>query len=244
MDRPALIQILDDFVDAHDGWREAEQNKNWVVAGDHYSHMIEWYPLVVTIAERLASRVVSGAMGSVPETTDNSEWWRARNIALATRGIIERGAELEEALGPAADVPHLPADELHPNVWGPAKAYWEAELYGDGVEAAAKALAAIIRHKAERPELDGVPLINETLSPLKPGKRRLVVRARETGPTVDSIRQGVHALGLACYQALRNPLAHTTDALDEQIALEQLATLSLLARFVDEAILIERENDA
>ena len=40
-------------------------------------------------------------------------------------------------------------------------------------------------------------------------------------------------LGMGCAQGIRNPQAHPTDALTEQEALEQLAALSVLARWVD-----------
>lgn len=241
MDRPALIKILDDFIDAFEGWDKARTPESREAGDDYYGHMLEWYPLVVAIAERHAPRVVSGAMATIADNIDDQDWWRAKTIALATRGVIERGEELEAALGPADDVPQLAADSLHPNVWGAAKAYWEAELYSAGIEAAAKALTAVIQHKARRHDLDGTELIDQVLSPDgpklgRPGK--LIVHAGQRTKTAQSIRLGVHALGRACYLALRNPAAHTTDELDEQIALEQLAAFSLLARFVDEAIYI------
>ena len=40
-------------------------------------------------------------------------------------------------------------------------------------------------------------------------------------------------LGMACAQGIRNPRAHPSDDITEQEALEQLAALSVLARWVD-----------
>ncbi len=40
-------------------------------------------------------------------------------------------------------------------------------------------------------------------------------------------------LGLGVFFAIRNPAAHETDEWAEQEALEQLATLSVLARLID-----------
>ena len=44
--------------------------------------------------------------------------------------------------------------------------------------------------------------------------------------------------GTGCFAAIRNPLGHLPNTevdLDEQTALEQLAALSLLAKWIDEA---------
>ena len=40
-------------------------------------------------------------------------------------------------------------------------------------------------------------------------------------------------LGMGCAQGIRNPQAHPSDDISEQEALEQLAALSVLARWVD-----------
>lgn len=55
-----------------------------------------------------------------------------------------------------------------------------------------------------------------------------------------SAHEGAMHLGMACAQGVRNPLAHPTEDTSEigeaekQAALEQLAALSVLARWVDE----------
>ena len=52
------------------------------------------------------------------------------------------------------------------------------------------------------------------------------------------MRQGAMSFGVGCFQAIRNPVGHLPNdehELTEQQALERLAALSLLARWVDEA---------
>jgi hypothetical protein len=59
------------------------------------------------------------------------------------------------------------------------------------------------------------------------------------------MRQGVSDFGAGCFSAIRNPLGHRPNEeveLDEQTALERLAALSLLVRWIDEAQ-VERADD-
>ena len=49
-----------------------------------------------------------------------------------------------------------------------------------------------------------------------------------------SAHEGAMHLGMGCAQGIRNRRAHSSDDITEQEALEQLAALSVLARWVDE----------
>jgi Protein of unknown function (Hypoth_ymh) len=53
-------------------------------------------------------------------------------------------------------------------------------------------------------------------------------------PDWTSQHEGAGFLGMGCAQAIRNLTTHGAQP-DEQTALEQLATLSLLARLIDKA---------
>lgn len=79
-------------------------------------------------------------------------------------------------------------------------------------------------------------LVQETFSEsaAAPGKPRLRVLGDPTSETVQSRQRGALQLGLACVSLIRNPASHEDTELDEQIALEQLATFSVFARVVDE----------
>ena len=92
--------------------------------------------------------------------------------------------------------------------------------------------------KIDRQDLDGKDLFAQAFNTdvPKPGAPRLRL------PNVDQVKQpkrwtsaheGAQYLGMACAQGIRNPRAHGTEDIDEQEALEQLAVLSVLARWVD-----------
>lgn len=79
-------------------------------------------------------------------------------------------------------------------------------------------------------------LVQDTFSDSAPapGHPRLRVQGDPTSETVDSRQRGALQLGLACVSLIRNPASHEDVEWDEQLALEQLATLSVFARLVDE----------
>ena len=49
-------------------------------------------------------------------------------------------------------------------------------------------------------------------------------------------------LGMGCAQGIRNPQTHPSDDITEQEALEQLAALSVLARWVDECDVVSVDD--
>ena len=55
--------------------------------------------------------------------------------------------------------------------------------------------------------------------------------------TFTSLHRGIRSFADGCYAAIRNPLSHTEGDLPEDQALEQLAALSVLVRWVDTATL-------
>jgi hypothetical protein len=58
-----------------------------------------------------------------------------------------------------------------------------------------------------------------------------------TDPTVQSRNRALRAWADACFAGIRNPAAHEYgDDWDEQVALEYLASLSVLARWLDECV--------
>jgi hypothetical protein len=74
--------------------------------------------------------------------------------------------------------------------------------------------------------------------PPQKGKPRLRLPHITDDQTRESVRQGVMGFGAGCFQAIRNPVGHLPNAdheMDEEAALERLAALSLLARWIDQA---------
>ena len=68
--------------------------------------------------------------------------------------------------------------------------------------------------------------------------------APDGSDTYKSVQRGAMALAEGTFAGIRNPLSHEADQeLDEQVALEYLAALSVLARWVDESS-VERTGDA
>jgi len=64
--------------------------------------------------------------------------------------------------------------------------------------------------------------------------------ANDGSDTYRSLQRGAMALAEGIYAGIRNPLNHEAPAdLSEQVALEYLAALSVLARWVDDAIVEE-----
>ena len=75
-----------------------------------------------------------------------------------------------------------------------------------------------------------------------PGKARLRRMSPEDSDTYRSAQRGAMALAEGIFAGIRNPLAHEAGMeLDEQAALEYLAALSILARWVDDST-VERAS--
>ena len=90
-----------------------------------------------------------------------------------------------------------------------------------------------------RLDLDGKALYGYAFSikDPRPGEQRL--RFPDISRTVEpkrwtSVHEGAMSFGQGCAQGIRNPQAHPSPDITEQEALEQLAALSVLARWVAE----------
>ncbi|WP_323138017.1 TIGR02391 family protein [Streptomyces sp. NBC_01433] len=157
----------------------------------------------------------------------------ARNQVQRGLGILTDMDEWAARLAP--DAPALPADQFHPWVWDAARTFWDSQHYRAAVHAAASAINAHLQAKLGRRDVADDKLVQEAFSdkPAEPGKSRLRVPGDATSPTVQSRQRGALQLGLGSFFAIRNPAAHDTGEWTEQESLEQLATLSVLARLID-----------
>ena len=69
----------------------------------------------------------------------------------------------------------------------------------------------------------------------KPGRLRLKFSDDRTTDTWKALQGGARSFGAACFTAICNPVAHEHDyLLSTQEALERLAALSVLARWIDQ----------
>ncbi|MFF4364170.1 TIGR02391 family protein [Streptomyces sp. NPDC001351] len=157
----------------------------------------------------------------------------ARSQVQRGLGILTDMDEWAARLAP--DAPSLPADQFHPWVWDAARTFWDSQHYRAAVHAAASAINAHLQAKLGRRDVADDKLVQEAFSdkPAEPGKPRLRVPGDATSPTVQSRQRGALQLGLGSFFAIRNPAAHETGEWTEQESLEQLATLSVLARLID-----------
>ena len=191
-------------------------------------------PLIEEIARSLDDKSV-GAVAGLPY----------RAIAASNRliGILERQEDFRQILGPAG--PTLAASGLHPWVWHAAVNLWDGEHYKQAVNAAAAAVEEQTQLKMRRGDLSGADLYTQAFKVGKVGEtpdgRRLrfkhldeLTEDGKRNQSWVSAHEGAMHFGRGCAQGIRNLNAHGTGDLPEQEALEYLASLSVLARWVDE----------
>ncbi len=148
-------------------------------------------------------------------------------------GKLRSEAETEAILGSSA--PAMSADAFHPLIWGAASRRWAVDHYSDAVQRAATFLNAHIQDLVGRHDVSDTELMREVFSTAEPvpGKRRLRWPGDPNDLTVRSMRVGILNLAQGAFAAIRNPATHATEEVARQEALEQLATLSMLARWID-----------
>lgn len=162
---------------------------------------------------------------------DHLRDWSGRGIAA-----LEREADLAANLGDNA--PTISASALHRWIWSGAQSLWRSGHYRSAVEDAAKKLNAETQNKLGRRDISESKLFQEAYSdkPAAPGKSRLRRAKNDGSDTYKSMQRGAMALAEGIYAGIRNPFNHEDPKdIDEQVALEYLAALSVLARWVDES---------
>jgi hypothetical protein len=99
----------------------------------------------------------------------------------------------------------------------------------------------MLKSRTKRNDVSSTSLWRETFSDRAPqmGKPRLRWPGDPADQDVITMTSGLLSFAPGVQMTIRNSAAHGLGELDEQVALEQLATLSLLARWVDECDLIE-----
>ncbi|MCM3534967.1 TIGR02391 family protein [Cellulosimicrobium funkei] len=188
------------------------------------------------VVERILDRVIPAWRTEVPRNSANNRWARHREAAIRAREILVREREISENLGD--DAPEISAASLHPWIWSGAASLWQSGHYRAAVEDAAKKVNAETQNKVGRRDVSETDLFNQvfTEKPAEPGKARLRRIPDDGSKTYKSMQRGAMALAEGIFAGIRNPLSHEADQeLNEQVALEYLAALSVLARWVDEA---------
>jgi uncharacterized protein (TIGR02391 family) len=137
----------------------------------------------------------------------------------------------------APDAPSLIADQFHPHVWAPALALWDTGQYRVAVGQATISLSAHIGKKAGS-SLTERKLVAQVFSPAdpRPDLVRLHLPGDKSSDTWRSRQEGLHLLAQGAFAGIRNVAAHTDHDWSEQVALEHLAVLSVVARWSDETV--------
>ncbi|WP_087013989.1 TIGR02391 family protein [Leucobacter sp. 7(1)] len=190
------------------------------------------------IVERILDKVISGWRADLerPGSAYEEAWTVHRKASLGARSLLLHQSEIDELLGEAA--PDISAANLHPWIWIGAKSLWQSAHYREAVEGSIKKLNAEAQNKVGRRDLSETKLFQESFSPAdaKTNKARLRRMRPEDSDTYRSVQRGAMAFAEGVFAGIRNPLSHEADQeLSEQVALEYLAALSVLARWVDES---------
>lgn len=162
------------------------------------------------------------------------------DVARSAQTILESREEIEKYLGTPA--PKLSSDLLHPWVWGAAQTLWESGHYRDAIHSAARAVNAHAQTKIGRRDVNEDNLMDEAFSLIEPTATapRLRIVPDDGSDTFRSVHIGAMNFGKGCFMALRNPVAHehSEEEMEPHMALEQLASWSVLARWIDDAEVI------
>lgn len=194
------------------------------------------------VAEKIFDRVIPRWRTEVPEDPYVG-WSRHHEAAVRARAELKRAEEIAQNLGD--DAPEISASSLHPWIWSGAASLWRSGHYHSAVEDAAKKVNAETQNKVGRRDLSETKLFQESFTDkaAEPGKARLRRMTPDSSDTYKSVQRGAMALAEGIFAGIRNPLSHEADQeLDEQVALEYLAALSVLARWVDEST-VEHAGD-
>lgn len=189
------------------------------------------------VIEKILDRVVPGWRTDI-ELRKSNRWTRHREAAIRAKTELERQEEIRKNLGD--DAPELSAAKLHPWVWNGASSLWQSGHFREAVEGAIRKLNAETQNKLGRRNVSETDLFNQAFSEQAPaaGRPRLYRMKNDGSSTFKSVQRGARTFAEGVFAGIRNPLAHEADQeMPEQQALEYLAALSVLARWVDESTL-------
>ena len=141
----------------------------------------------------------------------------------------------------ASRPPTIGAEAMHPTVWGAARRLWEDGHYRQAVGAASESLISVVKTRTDRRDIPDTSLWQQVFSDKDPQPR--MPRLRWPGNPADqdviTMNGGLRQFAPGAQMTIRNSAAHGLSELGEQEALERLAVLSLLARWLDECDVVE-----
>jgi hypothetical protein len=191
------------------------------------------------VAEQILDRVLPEWRTSDDRPQDvrfRARWNHIRDWAGRGIAALKRRDELRDKLGD--DAPSISAARLHPWVWDGARSLWQSGHFRSAIEDAAKKVNAETQNKVKRRDISETDLFKQAFSLDAPaaGKPRLRRMKNDGSDTYKSVQRGAMTLAEGIFAGIRNPFNHEDPKdIDEQVALEYLAALSVLARWVDES---------
>ena len=196
----------------------------------------ELSPLIQDISKQIIPDSYLNTFLNTFEIDDYNCIMKVKAEAAKLIGIIDRRTKHNKILGPEG--PALVAESLHPWIWDAAMKLWTDGHYKQAVDNAWNNLVKHTQNKTGS-KSTGTKLYSNLFT-CGPNDNRPLGFCKISKETEDwkSAHQGAHHYGMGCALRIRNLTAHTTDELDEQKALEYLAALSVLARWVYEATVL------
>jgi hypothetical protein len=199
----------------------------------------EQLPIVEAIAEReLGVEFARSFRPGIPG------WSTTLLPARELKTVVSRRETIEAIR--AEGGPTMAAGGLHPAVWNAARPPWSARLFRLAVADAGTAVDTLLKLRLGRDDLSGDMLITEAFSTKDPVPGAPRLRFTGLGSRDSDRWKGAHVgasnFGRGCVGGLRNWAAHTLGEGDEQVALEYLAALSVLARWIETAV-VQHDGD-
>ena len=193
----------------------------------------ELSPLIQDISKQIIPDSYLNTFLNTFEIDDYNCIMKVKAEAAKLIGIIDMRTKYNKILGPEG--PALVAERLHSWIWDAAMKLWTNGHYKQAVENAWNNLVEHTQNKTGS-KSTGTKLYSNLFTGDPKDNRPLGFSKFKKG-TEDwkSAHKGANLYGMGCALGIRNLTAHTTDELDEQEALEYLAALSVLARWVDKA---------
>jgi len=214
-----------------------------------------WYRNEAAVARANVQKLVEPSLKIMKETlsappsyidVDSPKHLRSvKDDAYKAIGVLE---DLRGRTTSATDPGQLVfAAALHEHAWSPAvERLLRNGHYTQAVHEAASALNKLLQARTGRHDKYDLDLANQVFSsdPPQPGKPRLRWPGDPRTATVRSMNDGIRGFAAGVFQAIRNPVAHGDAELNQQVALEYLASVSVLIRWIVHCELVEAECNA
>lgn len=242
MDTERALSKVDELLDLVDKSKELEDNGGYTARSRIDQQIYERLPLVESIADSFEPSLASNMQ---PRSLIGEwQWSPTREGLTRLRGMLTSQQDEEEIFGTTG--PRLVASHLHPTVWNAAAQLWDDGHRRSAIQAACTAIDEALQAKLQSWSSSGAPQIMQAFDPKAPSEHQ--ARLRFDGFSADSetwksAHEGAKFYGAGCMLRIRNLATHHNTEPPEDEALEQLAALSVLARWVENAR-VERSSGA